>query len=104
MQGNIRLLVSMMAASAFLTLGSAAFAASGDANTGSPGVTSGPAAHSTTVPNTAVEKQAASNEGQTGNTHELAKAGTAATGVGAPGLPAKQGTESGRAPTGARAQ
>ena len=56
--------------------------ASAQGNASASGVTSGPAAGTPTVPSTAVPKQTGS---------------AAATGVGAPGTPAKPGTEAGPA-------
>ncbi|MBV8455782.1 MAG: hypothetical protein JO122_04105 [Acetobacteraceae bacterium] len=56
-------------------------------NTSATGVTSGPAAGMPTAPNTAVPKQSWS-----------ATSSAAATGAGAPGTPAKPGTEAGAAP------
>ncbi len=52
-------------------------------NASATGVTSGPAAGTSTIPNTAVPRQSGS--------------AAAATGVGAPGTPAKPGTEAGPA-------
>ncbi len=66
-----------------------------------PGVTSGPAAHSNVVPGAAAAKQG--NAGQE-STAQLDTSGKAATGVGAPGTPAKTGTESGEAPKSKSAQ
>ncbi|MBV8456901.1 MAG: hypothetical protein JO122_09835 [Acetobacteraceae bacterium] len=71
------------AAAIVLAVCPAAFAAG---NTAATGVTSGPAAGTPTVPNTAVPKQNWSTNS------------AGATGAGAPGTPAKQGTEAGAAP------
>jgi hypothetical protein len=59
-------------------------------NTAASGVTSGPAVNSNVVPNTSVAKQETSKPATT--------TGKAAIGVGAPGTPAKHGTEGGPAP------
>jgi hypothetical protein len=56
-------------------------------NASATGVTSGPAAGSPTAPNTAVPKQSS-----------FANSSAGATGAGAPGTPAKPGTEAGAAP------
>ena len=76
--------VSAFAAAIALAACPAAFAQS---NTTATGVTSGPAAGKPTVPNTAVPKQSWSGTNPAG-----------ATGAGAPGTPAKRGTEAGAAP------
>ena len=68
---------------------------------GSNGVTSGPASNSNVVPGTAAAKQG--NAGQE-STAQLDTSGKAATGVGAPGTPAKTGTELGEAPKSKSAQ
>jgi hypothetical protein len=66
------------------------------------GVTSGPAAHSNVVPNTAVPKNENASQTNAENratgSSEMSTAGKAATGVGAPGAAAKPGTEAGAAP------
>ncbi len=73
--------LAAFAAAIVLAVCPAAFAAG---NTAGTGVTSGPAAGSSTMPNIAVPKQNWSSAG--------------ATGAGAPGTPAKRGTEAGAAP------
>lgn len=59
------------------------------------GVTSGPAAGTPVVPNTVGQKDAA---GKSGSGNDSAALAHASTGVGAPGVTAKSGTESGPAP------
>jgi hypothetical protein len=96
---NTRLMITA-ASAAFLALAPAAFAAtnSNDANSGSTGVTSGPASqNSTVVPSTKVQKNALSN-GNGSNASEMKTAGRASTGTGAPGVAAQRGTEAGTQP------
>jgi len=70
--------------------------------TGKTGTTSGPAAHSNAVPNTAVTKEQKSGAMETAQTgtngsSEMKTTGKASLGAGAPGTAAKPGTEAGGA-------
>ncbi|MGH7154980.1 MAG: hypothetical protein ACREF3_13725 [Acetobacteraceae bacterium] len=81
----------------FIAAGSAgllALAPTSFAATQATGVTSGPAAHSNTTPNTAVTKDM--NTAQA-NTNGASETGNAAVGAGAPGTNGKPGTEAGHA-------
>ena len=64
------------------------------------GSTSGPAAGSSVVPNTAVEKENPANPASAGQAKEGVSPGAAA-GAGAPGTAAKAGTQGGPAPASA---
>ncbi len=76
---------------AFLALAPVAFAAGQDT-----GTTSGPAAKSNVVPNTAAGKQQTA-QGTTNGSSTTSVQGS--VGAGAPGTEAKQGTEAGTAPS-----
>ncbi len=99
-------LILIAASSAFLALAPGAFAAtSGDqTSNGSQGVTSGPAANTPAVPNTAVEKNAMQSGQTSANPGEMKTAGAAATGAGAQGVAAKPGTEAGHQPQPSKTQ